>query len=303
VFCIGVGNEVNRPLLTQLADSAGGLAAFLSSEDHLKRQASAFRQKLLRPAATSVRLSFAGVDVYDVEPQQLPNLYFGAPVRVYGRYRASGKATIKLEADVLGSPLVQTIETSLPAQDGRNPEIERMWAYKRVERLMAAQRESGAASAGRDEIVRLCEGYSIVSEYASFIVLENDGEYRRWAIERRNATRVARDRRAQLALRKQLDQLRDSALAQLGPASKDASPGVVQANSPAFTSFTPPASTPADSAPPTSPSFASPPVSGDGGGGGAIDPVTAAIALALAGASAAAARRSRRKSSHESARP
>ena len=30
VFCVGVGNEVNRPLLAQLAHEAGGLAAFVS---------------------------------------------------------------------------------------------------------------------------------------------------------------------------------------------------------------------------------------------------------------------------------
>ena len=39
VFCIGVGNEVNRPLLTQLAEGAGGLAAFISQEDSFERQA------------------------------------------------------------------------------------------------------------------------------------------------------------------------------------------------------------------------------------------------------------------------
>ena len=47
IFCIGVGNEVNRPLLKQMADEAGGLAAFLSQGDDFQRQAQAFRRKLL----------------------------------------------------------------------------------------------------------------------------------------------------------------------------------------------------------------------------------------------------------------
>jgi Ca-activated chloride channel family protein len=46
VFCVGVGNDVNRPLLTQLAQDAGGLAAFLSAGDDFERQAEAFRRKL-----------------------------------------------------------------------------------------------------------------------------------------------------------------------------------------------------------------------------------------------------------------
>jgi hypothetical protein len=33
VFCIGVGNDVNRPLLEQLAEDSGGLSAFISAGD------------------------------------------------------------------------------------------------------------------------------------------------------------------------------------------------------------------------------------------------------------------------------
>jgi len=53
VFCVGVGNEVNRPLLQQLAEDSGGLAAFISQSDDFARQAKAFRRKLTRPVATA----------------------------------------------------------------------------------------------------------------------------------------------------------------------------------------------------------------------------------------------------------
>ena len=68
VFCVGVGNEVNRPLLTQLANEAGGLAAFISAGDDFERQAQAFRRKLTRPAGKRVKLTFGGGEVYDLEP-------------------------------------------------------------------------------------------------------------------------------------------------------------------------------------------------------------------------------------------
>ena len=96
-----------------------------------------------------------------------------------------------------------------------NPQLDRMWASRRVERLSNEQRSTGS-TAHVDEIVQLCEGYSIVSEHASFIVLENDAEYKRWQIERRNATRIRRDEAAQQALRSQLDSLRQQAASQIG---------------------------------------------------------------------------------------
>jgi len=300
VFCIGVGNEVNRPLLQQLAEGAGGLAAFVSQEDSFDRQAQAFRRKLLRPAATNVRLTFSGAGVYDVEPQQLPNLYHGAPLRVYGRYRSRGPVTAKLEAEVLGAPLSQAVELGLPDREASNPEIERMWAWHRVQRLMAADRESGPAGASKDEIVRLCEGYSIASEYASFIVLENDAEYQRWSIQRRNATRIVRDRSAQQALRQELEHIRERAMAKLGPNQKDVERNaqIGEADPSKLPTVSP--SSPTTTPSPTSNSSGSrdidkPFVSSGRGGGGAIDPISAAIALGLAGASLAAGRFGRRK--------
>src|SRR5207253_3851187 len=55
VFCVGVGNDVNRPLLEQLAEDSGGLSAFISAGDDFARQARAFRQKLVRPFATDLQ--------------------------------------------------------------------------------------------------------------------------------------------------------------------------------------------------------------------------------------------------------
>jgi hypothetical protein len=68
-----------------------------------------------------------------------------------------------------------------------------------------------------DDIVRLGEGYSIATEYTSFLVLENDAEFQRWKIARNNVLRTDRDRKAQEVVRSQLDAMRNKALADLGP--------------------------------------------------------------------------------------
>ncbi len=297
VFCVGVGNEVNRPLLTQLASDAGGLAAFISAGDDFERQAQAFRRKLTRPAAKQVKLTFDGGRVYDVEPQEIPNLYYGQPIRLYGRYRDSGPVQLRLTAEILGSPIDQQIQLELPARETSNPQIDRMWASHRVDHLLNQQRASGTEK-HVSEIVQLCEGYSIVSQYASFLVLENDAEYKRWQIARRNATRVQRDRNAQLALRKQLDALRRQATAQLGPSQpadvllakeSGASPGQPAGDASAQRRSAPRRTTGTDVVIPQGSSGG-----GGGGGGGAIDPLTALLGIGLASMGLAARRKKRR---------
>jgi Ca-activated chloride channel family protein len=194
VFAIGVGNDVNRPLLEQLAIDAGGLAAFVSRGDDFKRQAEAFRRKLLRPAVSNLQIEAVGGGLYDVEPRTLPNLYHGMPVRLYGRYLQPGPLELRLSGDIGGEIYQRTLRVELPGDGADNPEIERMWAWHRVQRLLDEADRAGNREPVIDEIVRLGEGYSIVSEYTSFLVLENDAEYRRWKIERRNGRYAARTR-------------------------------------------------------------------------------------------------------------
>ncbi len=216
LFAVGVGNEVNRPLLEQLAEDAGGLAAFVSRGADFERQAQAFRRKLVRPAATEVEIAFEGGEVYDLAPGGLPNLYHGVPLRLYGRYRRAEPVRVVLRANVAGQPIERSVEMDLPKQ-GLNSEVERMWAFERIDHLLKDADRRGSRQGVLDEVVRLGEAFSIVTEYTSFIVLENDAEYQRWQIERRNALRLERDRAGQRRLRERLDNLRRQSPRDIGP--------------------------------------------------------------------------------------
>jgi Ca-activated chloride channel family protein len=294
VFCIGVGNDVNRGLLEQLADDSGGLAAFISRDDNFDQQASAFRRKLMRPVATNLKIEFAGADVYDIEPQQLPNLYYGAPVRVYGRYKNGGDVKVNLAATVLDHPIKDSLAVELPKEEGGNPEIERMWAWHKVDRLLKQADASGSRTRVIDEIVRLGEGYSIATEYTSFIVLENDLEFQRWHIDRKNVTRLSRDRKAQEAVTARLDALRNKASDQLGPEALTASAKPL-AND---VTIAPNVSTPVRDVTPT-PSNNSPRSRDISlpsvGGGGAMDPATVGAILSLGAIAVVALRKTRAK--------
>lgn len=304
VFCIGVGNEVNRPLLTQMADRAGGLAAFVSTEDSFKRQAHLMRQKLIRPAIENVSVQFEGTTIKEVEPQELGDLFYGTPLRLFGRYGSGGVINATLSGTIQGGPWKQTVALELTEVDQGNSEIERMWAHQRVSRLLSWERNGQGTY--RDEIVRLSEGYSIVSPYASMLVLENDGEYQRWKIEQRNANRVARDRRSRAAVQEKLAQLRrgNAEGFEVDRAKKlvSTTPPTVEQGASADPAAAP---RPPASRPPAPQSsrgvdldFASTQGGGGGGGGGAIEPVTALISLGAIGA-AAMARRRRRKTDAE----
>jgi Ca-activated chloride channel family protein len=284
VFAIGVGNEVNRQLLEQIAEDAGGLAAFISRGDSFSRQAKAFRRKLLRPAASNISLDFQGGGVYDLEPEKLPDLFHGSPLRLYGRYKEGGETTIHFTADIGGEMIERWIKIELPAR-ADNPEIERMWAWHRIQRLLKQSDRSGSRAAVTDEIIRLGEAFSIATEYTSFLVLENDNEYQRWKIERRNALRMERDRAKQARVAAELEKLRQRSSAGLGPTTAS---GGAEPKQPVSESLSQDVNQP--QVQPAAPANRPPRRSSRGSdfslGGGALDPssVLLIVALALLGA-------------------
>lgn len=301
VFCIGVGNDVNRPLLEQMADDSGGLASFISRGDDFTRQAKAFRRKLLRPAATDLQFEVSGVETYDIEPRKLPNLYHGSPIRIYGRYRSGGTAQVKFRGSVDGVAWEQKVPFELPKEDRSNPEIDRMWAWKRIEELQKSADRSGSRQDVVPDIVRLGEQYSIVTEYTSFLVLENDGEYQRWKIARSNANRMTRDRDAQEQRARELEKLRRKAEANLGP--KQAEPSLVLASAKPLPQNAPvtapaPVNSPQRNAPAPAPATSSqsrnlslPSSGGGGGGSGPVGPLFVVVSWLLS-------RRQRREESN-----
>jgi hypothetical protein len=92
-----------------------------------------------------------------------------------------------------------------------------MWAWKRIDQLLKTADRNGSRQPVVDEVINLGETYSIVTEYTSFLVLENDAEYKRWKIERRNDRRMVRDRQALTARHTELEEIRNKAVADIGP--------------------------------------------------------------------------------------
>jgi Ca-activated chloride channel family protein len=284
VFCIGVGNDVNRALLEQMSTDAGGLAAFLSGGDDFDRQAAAFRRKLMHPAVSDLKIELKGADAYDIEPARLGNLYHGQPMRMYGRYKKAGDVKVVTTGTINGTAFTKEGTITLPTEDLTSPEIERMWALKKVDRLMKESDAAGNRQAVVPEIVRLGEGYSIVTEYTSFLVLENDAEFQRWKIERKNSLRVARDRQNQQELATKLERMRTLAASDIGPGVAMSTP--VKVDAPAAT----PAASPQQWSSPAQQPIQAPPaprgnnrsfdlMPSGGSGGGAIDPITGTALL------------------------
>jgi Ca-activated chloride channel family protein len=87
VFAFGIGSSVNRHLIEGIARAGQGEAFIVTKPEEAQAQAERLRRMIESPVLTQVQARFEGLDVYDVEPAQLPDVLGGRPVIVFGKWR------------------------------------------------------------------------------------------------------------------------------------------------------------------------------------------------------------------------
>ncbi|GAB4470211.1 MAG: VIT domain-containing protein [Anaerolineales bacterium] len=178
LFPFGVGYDVDTFLLDTLAQENHGRSTYVQPGEDLTRRLSAFYERIETPLLTNLALDFGEIEVYDLYPTPLPDLFAGSQILVVGRYKEGGKTDIRLSGEVNG--ITQTFNfqnqvfvreaTTLPTSI--QAAIPRLWATRKIGHLLTQIRLRGANPETIDQIVRLSIRYGIVTPYTSYLVSE-----------------------------------------------------------------------------------------------------------------------------------
>src|SRR6266852_5055923 len=91
VFSFGIGDDVNTFLLDRLTERARGTTEYIRPGENIERAVGALAAKVASPVLTDVAISAtSGVELYDVQPGSLPELFAGEEMVVLARYRGLG---------------------------------------------------------------------------------------------------------------------------------------------------------------------------------------------------------------------
>lgn len=172
IFSFGVGTDVNTKLLDQLASDSGAVSDYILPGQNLEVPISRFFDKISHPAITNVKLDIEGLEVYDIYPQILPDIFYGSPLTIFGRYKGSGEFKIKLTGT---SPdFTSPLSFSLTSSDNKRRKfIEKLWASRKIGFLLESIKLNGEKEELKKEITMLGKEYDLVTPYTSFLVTED----------------------------------------------------------------------------------------------------------------------------------
>ncbi len=220
-FTVGVGVDVNTPLLEAIAAESRAQPTFVLPTDNIQTEISQVFESLHRPILIDAVLEITNPNgekaegrVSDVFPDPLPDLFEEDRLVVVGRYQGSEPLVFRIRGNYLGED--KTFEFTFPIEDRpSSPFVSRLWATQKIAALVQEIRRSGATAEPYDilanpkqdpqlkqlaeEILKLTKRYGILTEYTAFLAQDvsrglNQNEQLSWACrnldERAVKTRV-----------------------------------------------------------------------------------------------------------------
>jgi Ca-activated chloride channel homolog len=174
IFPFGVGYDVNTALLDTIAQNHRGASGYVRPEEAIDEKVSAFYAKVSTPLLANLEIDFGRVDVQDVYPYPLPDLFAGTQLVVLGRYQQGGETSVTLTGEVNGQAQAYTYRDVTFHHTGGEEFIARLWATRKIGYLLQQIRLHGEADELVDEIVSLSVRYGIITPYTSFLVEETE---------------------------------------------------------------------------------------------------------------------------------
>lgn len=170
-FTVGVGRSLSRNLLDRIALENRGQSVYITSNSNIEIELKDFYLSIATPLLVDLKLNFGDMEVSEVYPKELPNLYQGTQLVVTGRYKSAGESTI----DLIGSLNNQQKQFSLNAEfvpeSQLNKFVSSFWARAKAADLLQTISAYGETPELKQQVVELSKNYQFATPYTSFIAV------------------------------------------------------------------------------------------------------------------------------------
>jgi len=170
IFSFGVGEDINRTLLTSLSMENFGYAYYIDSDDSIALMVENHIKRISKPLMKDLQIDYGGLQTWDRYPKQKLDLYWGMQSLEMGLFNGSGVFSISLsgwyEADSVSFTQMIDISDTL----GGYRFVPRLWARAKIDHLLDLIEIYGESDELVNQIVELSLRFQILTPYTALYV-------------------------------------------------------------------------------------------------------------------------------------
>ncbi|MFC1462873.1 VIT domain-containing protein [Verrucomicrobiota bacterium] len=175
IFSFGVGNSVNRYLIERMASFGKGAVAYVGLDESAGRKVDQFYERIAHPALADVEIDWGDMEVSEVYPRKIPDVFVGRPVIITGRFKGSGRKSVRVTGRVGGKKQSHSIDVNLDDVGIEHTGITGLWARWKIKDF-----SNGAISNPcdelKEEILRTSKDYGLLCRYTAFLAVDSSEE-------------------------------------------------------------------------------------------------------------------------------
>ncbi|MDI9635681.1 VIT domain-containing protein [Kamptonema cortianum] len=175
MFTFGIGNSVNRFLIDVMAAESRGDSEIVTLDSSADEAVERFVRRIESPILTDIKVSFQGIDVHELTPQLIPDVFSSKPVTVFGRYSRGGSGQITISGTLRGRAWSETMQISFPNVGESGSGVSTMWARNRIGDLQREDwfaQSQGRSAENTNAIIQLALKHRLVTDHTSFVAVE-----------------------------------------------------------------------------------------------------------------------------------
>jgi Ca-activated chloride channel family protein len=170
VFAFGIGTSVNRYLIEGLAKAGLGEPFTVTDSSEALQVASRFRDYVTSPLLTNIKVAGEGVTIYDVQPENVPDLLADRPIVLFGKYQGTSHGTIAVTGVGANGNYRKEFSFDNVAPSVSNDALRYLWARTKITNINDYTTEPESEE-NIGEITRLGLTYNLLTKYTSFIAV------------------------------------------------------------------------------------------------------------------------------------
>lgn len=171
LFAFGIGSSVNRHLIEGMAHAGQGEPFVVTKPQEAAADAERFRAYVSSPALSGVKLRAEGFEVYDLEPQALPDVLADRPVLCFGKWKGEAKGTISLSGRTGHGDWNQVFHVDDVKPSDANAALRQLWARERI-RTLSDYAQFGETPERAKAITDLGLRYHLLTAHTSFVAVD-----------------------------------------------------------------------------------------------------------------------------------
>lgn len=172
IFSFGIGSAVNRYLIDSMAKEGRGAVAYLGSRDNAASIMEDFFERISHPGLTDLSIDWGGMQVSEIFPRALPDLFVGRPVILTGRFRGDDSATVRVSGKVGGEQLQFSVPVNPDDTKATFNGLPSIWARMKIADL-AAQSVSDPDANVPAQIKQVALDYGLMSAFTAFVAVDS----------------------------------------------------------------------------------------------------------------------------------